>query len=40
MYVNEFARNLGGLGRKAVSEFLKMGYEKRVIPTLVRPSFI
>jgi 1,4-dihydroxy-6-naphthoate synthase len=40
MYVNEFTRNLGGLGRKAVSEFLKMGYEKGVIPTLVKPSFI
>lgn len=40
MYVNEYTRDLGERGRKAVAEFLRMGFEKGIIPKLVAPVFV
>jgi 1,4-dihydroxy-6-naphthoate synthase len=40
MYVNELTRDLGERGRRAVAQFLKIGYDEKVVPKLVRPIFV
>jgi 1,4-dihydroxy-6-naphthoate synthase len=40
MYVNDYTRDLGEIGRKAVAEFLRMGFEKGIVPKLVEPVFV
>lgn len=40
MYVNDYTRDLGERGRKAVAEFLRMGFEKGIVPKFVEPVFV
>jgi len=40
MYVNEYTRSLGRTGKRAIVEFLRMGYDHGALPRLVRPVFI
>jgi 1,4-dihydroxy-6-naphthoate synthase len=40
MYVNDWTLDFGPVGRKAVRELLRRGYEAGVIPHLVEPEFV
>jgi len=40
MYVNDWTLDFGPVGRKAVTELLKRGYEAGVIPQLITPEFV
>ena len=40
MYVNDWTRDFGEKGRKAVRLFLKKGFEAGVLPELVEPEFV
>jgi len=40
MYVNDWTRDFGERGRRAVAEFLAQGHGAGVLPTLVKPEFV
>jgi 1,4-dihydroxy-6-naphthoate synthase len=40
MYVNDWTRDFGDRGRKAVAEFLAQGHAEGVLPELVVPEFV
>ncbi len=40
MYVNEWTRDFGPTGRRAVAHLLKTGYEAGLLPNLVEPEFV